>query len=209
MGGVGRSNPGKRIVFVAFARSISQTLSVFSASFWPEWRANNCRRGNVRGLGNLHAANFAKLHRGSSAHLHKCNQKGGIKFWVISEFLSEDFSAGSTICQSSLYCRSFSAARPQIDSSAQDHSAGFRLCLLKGSRKSPRQDLSFLSLPFLRWTLTLRWQAGAKSHRIWTKCKIPGYNGPQGYKSEIMQKMSILKRGQQIFIVCQVIFCSN
>ena len=75
----GGSNPGKRIVFVAFARSISQTLSVFSASFWPEWRANNCRRGNVRGLGNLHAANFAKLHRGSSAHLHKCNQKGGIK----------------------------------------------------------------------------------------------------------------------------------
>ena len=53
--------------------------SVFSACFWPEWRANNCRRGNVRGLGNLHAANFAKLHRGSSAHLHKCIQKGGIK----------------------------------------------------------------------------------------------------------------------------------
>lgn len=33
MGWVGGSNPGKRIVFVAFARSISQTLSVFSASF--------------------------------------------------------------------------------------------------------------------------------------------------------------------------------
>ena len=80
MGGVGdQTLVYKRIVFVAFARSISQTLSVFSASFWPEWRANNCRRGNVRGLGNLHAANFAKLHRGSSAHLHKCNQKGGIK----------------------------------------------------------------------------------------------------------------------------------
>ena len=151
-----------------FAPSVSPTLSVsvFSACFWPEWRPNNCWRGNVRASGT-----FIRLFCNEAV----CTNLGsrplsGVHIAISRNSLGGEVSAGSTICQSSplLPC-SFPDSLPQIDPSTRDLNYIF--------------SLSLLSLPISSWILTLRWQFGANPTEFEQNAKfrpIPGHNGQVG-----------------------------
>ena len=155
-----------------FAPSISQTLpvSVFSACFWAEWRANNCQRGNVRASGTfipliLHSQPFTQMQPGEGRFQ---------LYMVLSMWDRQNILWGEVFCWKHnlskfpfitalfqlLYLKLILVLKITL-------TARFKLYLLKRGAK----DFFFIFAYFGLNTDT-RLAVWCKSQRIWGKCKI-------------------------------------
>ena len=160
-------------------------MSVFSACFWPEWRANNCQGGNVRASGT-----FIPLILHSQLFTQMQPSKARFKLYMVLSIcgVGRKFCGGKVLLEAQFvkvpfYYGSFPPPLPQIDPSAQHHPEwDLNYILWKEEQK-----ISFLSLPISGWILTLGWQFGANPTEFEQNAKfrpIPGHNGQVGYKSE-------------------------
>ena len=173
-----------------FAPSISQTLpvSVFSACFWPEWRPNNCWRGNVRASGT-----FIRLIL--QRRFHKFRQERETFKWSILLSPEAEILVGKFLVEAQFvkvpfyYLSSFPAVLPQIDPSARDHSVGFKLYVFP-----PVASLFYLRLFRVEYwhSVGSLVQIPQNLSKMQNSDQFQDIMGKLGYKSEIVSNINIM-----------------